>query len=478
MLYLVSEKYLYYERNVLCGDVNAERAPICRSSRKMIKERNPMKIRRGILTVLTAAASVTLLSGCARSVLNYQVAECIGTLNKYENNEPVETPKMQAQREQRESEEALEKERTDILAQAEALALSYYYEEAAALIQNTEVLKGDERASEAVARYQGQMESLYEYELDKNDIGHLCFTNLIVDTTRAFDGDSYSQTYRENMITLTEFENILNTFYESGYVLVNLQSLAEETQSARDVLLTAKNPVLPQGKKPIVFSVENLTYASVANGDGVATRLALDENGEVGAVYTDENGHELIGAYDVIPVLEQFIEEHPDFSYQGARGVISISGKDGAFGYLVEEDSDLNWEENANTVKAIADKLREDGWAFASAGYSYQWMGNFSYDELKEDITKWQASIGSLIGECNVLLYPYGSEVSYETEKAVFLIGQGFRYLVGSWPEGDHIEVNDTYLRQTRRMVTGYVLDNYPGYFSPYFGAGVIDEKR
>ena len=437
-----------------------------------------MRIRRGILTILAAAASVTLLGGCSRSVLNYQIAECIGTLNQYENNEPVETPKMQAEREQRESEEALEKARTDALAQAESLALSYYYDEAIELLESTEVLKNDERAEEAVSQYQAKIDSFYEYELDKNDIGHLCFTNLVVDTKRAFDSDAYSQVYRENMITLTEFENILNTLYESGYVLLDIQSLAEETQSAKDVLMTAKNPVLPQGKKPLVISVENLTYSSMVNGDGVATRLALDSNGEVGAVYTDENGHDLVGAYDVIPVLEQFIDEHPDFSYQGARGVISLSGADGAFGYLVEEDSDPNWEENQDTVKAIAQKLREDGWRFASAGYSYQYMGDMSYDTLKEDITKWQTNIGSLIGECNVLMYPYGSEVSYETEKAVFLIGQGFRYLVGVWPEGDHIEVNDTYLRQTRRMVTGYVLKNYPGYYSPYFGAGAIDEDR
>lgn len=437
-----------------------------------------MRIRRGILTILAAAASVTLLGGCSRSVLNYQIAECIGTLNQYENNEPVETPKMQAEREQRESEEALEKARTDALAQAESLALSYYYDEAIELLESTEVLKNDERAEEAVSQYQAKIDSFYEYELDKNDIGHLCFTNLVVDTKRAFDSDAYSQVYRENMITLTEFENILNTLYESGYVLLDIQSLAEETQSAKDVLMTAKNPVLPQGKKPLVISVENLTYSSMVNGDGVATRLALDSNGEVGAVYTDENGHDLIGAYDVVPVLEQFIEEHPDFSYQGARGVISLSGADGAFGYLVEEDSEPNWEENQDTVKAIAQKLREDGWRFASAGYSYQYMGDMSYDTLKEDITKWQTNIGSLIGECNVLMYPYGSEVSYETEKAVFLIGQGFRYLVGVWPEGDHIEVNETYLRQTRRMVTGYVLKNYPGYYSPYFGAGAIDEDR
>lgn len=382
---------------------------------------------------------------------------------------------MKAEREQRESEEALEKERTDALAQAEDLAASYYYEEAISLLENTELLEDDTRAAEAITAYQAKIDSMYEYELDKNNIGHLCFTNLVVDPTRAYDGDAYSQIYRENMITLTEFENILNTLYERGYVLIDLQSLAQEEQGTKKVTMTANNPWLPKGKKPLVLSVENLNYSSVANGDGVATRLALDKNGEVGAVYTDADGHDLIGAYDVIPVLEQFIEEHPDFSYQGARGIISLSGTAGAFGYLVEEDSDLNWEENAQTVKDIAQKLREYGWSFATAGYSYQWMGDMSYDTLKEDITKWQTSIGSLIGESNVLLYPFGSEVSYDTEKAVYLIGQGFRYLVGTWANGDHIEINDIYLRQTRRMVIGYILDNNPGYFDPYFGAEVND---
>ena len=49
------------------------------------------------------------LGGCTRSQINYQIAEAIGTDGKYENNEPVETPKMAEQRkllEESESEEA------------------------------------------------------------------------------------------------------------------------------------------------------------------------------------------------------------------------------------------------------------------------------------------------------------------------------------------------------------------------------------
>lgn len=431
-----------------------------------------------IQTALLAGIFAAGLSGCSRSVLNYQVAECIGTVGEYENNEPVETPKMKAEREQKESEEALEKERTDALEAAEAMALSYDFQGAIDYLNASDALKEDERAAEAVKKYQKSLDSMYEYD---GDIGHFCFTNLVVDTERAFDGDEYSPVYKQNMITLEEFTNILNTFYENGYVLIDIHSLAEETaaDSRGNITMTAKLPTLPNGKKPLIFSVENLDYSSVRNGDGVATRLELDDQGNVMAAYTDGEGHDLVGAYDVVPVLEQFIQEHPDFSYRGARGIIGVSGINGVFGYKIQEEDTSDFAGNQETVRAIADKLRSDGWTFASQGYSYQYMGDMSYETLKEDVTKWQSIVGELLGACDTLLYPYGSEVDYTSEKASMLINQGFRYLVGMWSDGDHLEVNSAYLRQTRRTVTGYVFENYPGNFSTYFStASIIDPAR
>lgn len=429
---------------------------------------------RRILAVLAAAAAVMSLGGCSRKMLNYQVAECIGTLNQYENNEPVETPKMKAEREQRESEEAQENAKTAALEEAAALAAGHWYEEAISLIENTEDLAEDERAKEAVKEYQNKLSSMFDYT---DDVGHLSFTNLVVDTDRAFDGDEYSQIYRENMITLDEFNAILEELYKSGYMLVDIHALANETADRSDVLMSDAELLIPQGRKPLVLSIENLNYASVRNGDGVATKLTLDGNGEVAAVYTDAEGHDLVGAYDIVPVLEQFIEEHPDFSFRGARGIISLSGQKGAFGYTVGDGETEGFEENEQQVKAIAQKLLEDGWTFASAGYSNQYMGKMNYETLREDITSWQASVGRLIGECDTLIYPYGSEVSYETEKAVFLVGQGFRYLIGLWPDGDHVEVNETYLRQTRRTVTGYIFENYPNILDTYFLTSAIKDS-
>lgn len=426
---------------------------------------------------ILAAAAMFLLCGCTKSVRNYQIAECIGTVGKYENNEPVETPKMKAERERRESEAALAQSQEETLAQAADLALAYQYEEAISLLQNAEELQGDERAAVAVSDYQRKLNSMQEYD----DVpGHLCFTNLVVDTERAFDGDEYSSVYRQNMITLEEFENILNALYINGYILIDIHSLADETVSAAGtVTLTARSLRLPEGKKPLILSVENLSYESVRNGDGVATRLALDKDGNVGAVYTDEGGHDLTGAYDVVPVLEQFIDEHPDFSFQNARGIIALSGTNGVFGYTVEESSSADYEDSRQTVKEIAGKLREDGWTFASQGYSYQKLGDMTYERLLEEITDWKDSVGDLIGDCDTLLYPYGSEVDYTTEKAALLTDEGFRYLVSLWSEGDHTEVNPTYLRQTRRTITGYVLENYPDNFRDFFStAAILDSSR
>lgn len=435
-----------------------------------------MSVRRRAGLVILAAAALSLC-GCTQSQRNYQIAECIGTLGQYENNEPVETPKMKAEREQQESEAALLHEQDLVLEQAENLALAYRYEDAIDLLQNSELLQDDERAFDVMMDYEKKLDKMYEYD---GAIGHLCFTNLVVDTERAFDGDENSPVYRQNMITLTEFENILDSLYNSGYILIDIHSLTEETKDADgNEIMAKKLPLLPEGKKPFILSVENLNYESVRNGDGVATRLALDSSGNVGAVYTDEGGHDLIGPYDVIPVVEQYIAEHPDFSFRGARGIIALSGYSGIFGYEIEEGLSPDYEKNLQTVREIASKLREDGWTFAAQGYSYQYMGNMSYDTLREDITHWQTTVGNAVGRCDTLLYPYGSEVDYSTEKAALLINQGFCYLVGMWSDGDHIEVNPTYLRQTRRTITGYVLENYPGNFSTYFSTqAILDSAR
>lgn len=443
---------------------------------KKEKTKLSLKQKKGLAVVLGGILALGTC-GCSRSVLNYQISESIGTLGEYDNNEPVETPKMQADREIEESEAAVEEARVQVLEEAAALAEGYWYEEAVSLLEETDSLAGDSRAEEAIAEYQSAYYALVIYD---GDVLHLNFPNLVADTSLAFDGDSYAQTYSQNLITISEFEGILEQLYANDYILIDIHTLAEETDDGfGDITLTETTLTLPEGKKPLVLSVENLNYAIARAGDGIATRLVLDEDGEVAAVYTDSAGVSRTGAYDVVPVLEQFIEEHPDFSYQGARGIIGLSGEDGVFGYEIEEGSDGNYAENAQTVAQIAAKLKEDGWTFATEGYSYSYMSDLTYDALVSDITQWEDTVGELVGDCDTLIYPYGSEVEYTSEKSVWLTGAGYRYLVGLWASDDYLAVTQTYLRQTRRSITGYLLENYADYYTSFFNVSeILDDAR
>ena len=104
------------------------------------------KIKRaGILAGLLG--SIALLAGCSRSTINYQIAESIGTLGKYENNEPVETPQMKVEREQKESEDAKAQALQEKLDQAEQLAGGYWYEEALGILEG---ISGEEAEDERV----------------------------------------------------------------------------------------------------------------------------------------------------------------------------------------------------------------------------------------------------------------------------------------------------------------------------------------
>ena len=41
---------------------------------------------------------------------------------------------------------------------------------------------------------------------------------------------------------------------------------------------------------------------------------------------------------EAIGILDVFVEKHPDFTYDGAKGIISVSGYESCFGYVVSRE--------------------------------------------------------------------------------------------------------------------------------------------
>jgi len=322
---------------------------------------------REIIIAVMAATCMLLISGCGKAKLNDQIAEAIGTTGMYENNEPVETPKMKAHKQLQKIEEEKENALLATIGDAQEYIDIMDYEKAMeALNSIPEENKKDLRVIEAKVECQkGQS----EMEVYTGPIPHIFFHSLIVDTKRAFDGDAMEEGYNYWMTTIGEFEAMLESMYERGYVLINIHELVEEVVDKKtgEVTLVQNYPSVPKGKIPFVFSLDDINYYDYMKNDGFAKRLVLDENGDVKNLYIDADGNELIGNYDAIPILDEFVEKHPDFSLRGAKGIVGETGYEGAFGYRTNQKDSETYEEDCKQVRAIAKRLREIGWEIGRA---------------------------------------------------------------------------------------------------------------
>lgn len=424
---------------------------------------------RKTFTWLMPALLLLFLGGCSRATINYQIAESIGTLGQYENNEPVETPRMKSAREQQEAQEEAENAFQKELDRAERLAAGYRYDEA---IECLEALERDEltkdRIEEAIASYKTARSSVMSYE---GKIPHICFPALIEDADRAFDGDDASYNYSSAMLTCNEVRSILQQLYDNNYVLVDIHDIAAiETDDRGLSTMEMQKLRLPSGKKPVVLSQDNVNYAGGKASDGIATKLVL-EDGKVKALYTDPEGHDLKGDYDFIPILDSFIEENPGFSYQGARGIVSVSASEGVFGYDLTDPLVGSEEENREIVSQISKALRDEGWSIACAGYDHSYMNEMTAEQLEDDLDRWEEEAGAFTGKTDILFYPYGAEVEYPSEALNVVLDHGYTYLCGLWGDTDFMELGEGYLRQTRRFVDGYTLLNAASYFTGLFDA-------
>lgn len=437
-----------------------------------------MKGRKIIIAVM-AAACMLLISGCGKAKLNDQIAEAIGTTGMYENNEPVETPKMKAHKQLQKIEEEKENALLATIGDAQEYIDIMDYEKAMETLNSIpEENKKDLRVIEAKVECQkGQS----EMEVYTGPIPHIFFHSLIVDTKRAFDGDAMEEGYNYWMTTIGEFEAMLESMYERGYVLINIHELVEEVVDKKtgEVTLVQNYPSVPKGKIPFVFSLDDINYYDYMKNDGFAKRLVLDENGDVKNLYIDADGNELIGNYDAIPILDEFVEKHPDFSLRGAKGIVGETGYEGAFGYRTNQKDSETYEEDCKQVRAIAKRLRETGWEIASHSYTHDDFGIIDANRTLDDIKQWKNEVESLVGETDIFIYPYGSEVEYPSEKLDLLREAGFRYFCGVWGTNEFLLIEGDYLRQSRRNLDGYNLYHNAEYQEKFFDpAQILDPSR
>lgn len=374
-----------------------------------------------------------------------------------------------------------------LLEEANRLALGYDYDKAIELLQSDPTYAAAPEVTEAIASYEATKSTLVRY--NPQEVTHVFFHSLVIDTAKAFDGDSKETGYNQMMTTKSEFLKILQSMYDRGYVLVRIHDVAYETTDENgNPKFTYGDIMLPEGKRAFVMSQDDVCYYEYMDGDGFASRMIIGEDGYPTLEMKMDDGSVWVGDYDLVPILEKFVQEHPDFSYRGARAIIAFTGYNGILGYRTDasyKDTNPNYEEDRRKAAEVAQCLRDHGWELASHSWGHRQMGNITMEHLKTDSLKWESNVESLIGDTDILLYPFGNDIGSwkpytdENERFTFLKSLGFRYFCNVDGAQYWMQLGQDHYRQGRRNLDGYRMYNYPDTVSDLFDAAeVFDPAR
>lgn len=264
----------------------------------------------------------------------------------------------------------------------------------------------------------------------QSPVEHLFTHTLVSHPEIAFTkGNSYGKNLDEDCLTPKEFRAILSELYQNGYALVN----ATETFTEKDGKATRIPFLFPASKKPLIFSFDDVVYARKNQGKGTSSKLILDDNGKILAQTIFNDGTTKTHGEEFAPILEDFIQNYPDFSYNGARGIIFLTGFDGVLGYRTDRNSQIRTDEIQKAESVIA-VLKQNGWLFGCHSYSHRHIKRSTPQQVQDDIDKWKNEVEPLTGKSTLFAYPYGEWVFGENgndERQKALENAGFRLFFG-----------------------------------------------
>ena len=375
----------------------------------------------------------------------------------------------------------------EALAKASKLALQYDYDSAIATLQAwSDQNDGDIKA--AIADYTAQRDACVA--VDVSTVPHIFFHSLINDSRGFIVSDQVSEgrviANNAAMAKVDEFNHVINQMYEAGFVMISLDDMV--IKNADGTFSKNTGLKLPAGKKAFIMSEDDLSYyhSYGENGaQGYANRLVLDENGKVKCEYVNPQGETLIGDYDMVPLIDSFIEAHPDFAYHDARPTVALTGYNGVFGYVTNDyykdggnmeklgQSQKNWlaahpeydyETDCAEARKIAEAMKAEGWTFASHTYGHLDANTNSVETLQADHERWKIAVESIVGPTDKIIFAFGADIggageyTRDNPKYAYFYDQGFRFFCNCDGTYGWTQFNQNYVRTGRFAIDGFTL--------------------
>lgn len=396
---------------------------------------------------------------------------------------------------------ALAEEEQRLLMQADMLAAGYDYDAALELLNTFSGEMGlYPTLSSRVAEYSQAKSQLVAWE-DPSQVLTLSFQMLVEDIQMGLKHATHAQSINRNFITTGEFSLILQELYDNGYVLVSPSDyITSEVSADGQTVYKAKPIYLPAGKKPLVLTETNVNYnlylidsdgdkLADKNGGGFASKLILDAAGKITCEMVNSSGQTVTGAFDLVPILDAFVEAHPDFSYRGAKAVLALTGYNGLFGHrtnteAIEQFGQEAYDEAVSNAIAVAAKLRETGYVLACYTFENIAYGDASVSQIESDLNRWNNEVVPILGQIDILVYAQGSDIAggktYSGEKYDLLKKAGFNHFIGFCDGNSGMFYADTgYVRQGRILVTGANLAHNSDWFmGMFYASNILDPAR
>ena len=457
------------------------------------RSRNKLKIfKEAYLPLIIAAAAVILI-----------IIFIVGSISRSVEKRNAELQaSIAASSSEAELQLQLEEEARRLVTASEFLAAQYDYVGAIDLLDSFSGNISDFAViSDKREEYVNAQAQMVAWD-DPGKVLNLSFQLLVADAARTFDHPVYATLFNRNFITIEEFSRMLLELYENDYILVRMDNFIDTIYNPDGtVSYEAKTLYLPQGKKPLMLTQTNVNYNIYlidSNGDrfpdkdggGFASCMILDENGEITCQMVDSSGNTITGAFDLVPILNDFIDTHPDFSYKGAKALLALTGYNGLFGHRTNPESKdyfgVNLYETAiEDASKVIQALRADGYDFACYTYENIGYGEKGVAEIGADLARWKEEVAPILGEVDTLVFAQNSDIdsgtgAYSGEKFALLQDSGFTRFIGFCNDGTSwASLNGSYLRLGRLMVTGSNVAHKPDWFTGIFDASsILDKSR
>jgi hypothetical protein len=310
-------------------------------------------------------------------------------------------------------------------------------------------------------------------------IEHIFFHPLVIYPSLAFDGDAMSKGYNEYFVTVKEFNDIIQSLYEKKYILIKMSDLFEVKKIEGKRTLVKKELKLPKNKIPLILSVDDINYYQYMIKNGNAHQLVIDPSGDLAAYSKDLSGKDVTSKEnEIVPLLNQFVQDHPDFSFNGAKGILAFTGYEGILGYRTNTINSPNYQHEKDEAMKIIQKLKEAGWEFASHGYGHLPTNDISLQNLKNDTKQWMEEVSPLIGGTNIYIYPFGNSILPGDEKFQYLKSAGFDIFCSVGPN-PYLNYTEEYAMMDRVHIDGISLETQQHILNRFFESEqILDEER